>query len=111
MDRVVFVWRRFVGADASNRVQQKTTLSIGLHGSFFVIVAAKEDILPVPTLTLPDTIYGTLSMFAASTSTAAERAIRSRDNTTRSVFFQRTRTPPSSAKGPYLILTRRPTVK
>src|SRR6266851_7613245 len=53
----------------------------------------------------------TRSMSAESTSTAADRAIRSRDSTTRKVFFFRTRFPSTPASGPLLMRTRDPTLK
>lgn len=52
-----------------------------------------------------------LSRSLASTSTEADRMMRSMDKTTRSVLFLRTRIPSTPTSGPRLILTRRPTVK
>src|SRR5260370_2416784 len=53
----------------------------------------------------------TRSTSAESTSTAADRAIRSRDSTTRYAFFFRTRFPSTPASGPLLMRTRAPTLK
>src|SRR5216683_1654241 len=52
----------------------------------------------------------TRSMSTESTSTAADRAIRSSDSTTRKVFFFRTRFPSTPASGPLLMRTRAPTL-
>src|SRR5260370_21758871 len=51
----------------------------------------------------------TRSTSAESTSTAATRAIRSRDSTTRYPFFFRTRFPSTPPSGPLLLHTRPPT--
>src|SRR5229473_1029427 len=53
----------------------------------------------------------TRSTSAESTSPAADRAIRSRDSTTRYAFFFRTSFPSTPASGPLLMRTRDPTLK